>query len=932
MSRAPATEPKRAGPRPNVRAARRRRLRWAWIATVLLACAALAAWLVQLLQRHVWGNWEPVTLLWEEHTIRLLQPEALSLVLLVPFVLAAQLLQRTDFSAFQLVLNALLRVALVLALTATLARPSTSQFSTSVCVAWVVDVSESVPDPVLEQAHTLVQAAHDAKGGERMVLVTVAGRPIVRDLPPPMGRLAPIARHSDELEPLSDPAAGVRLALGLCPQNAVRRLVLVTDGNENRGDLLAEAARAAELGIPIHVHRIPFEPPAEVAIRDLLVPDDVRLSEPFNMTAVLFSTRTTTARLDLTQNGFRDIRGRVVELTPGRNEIALPVEVYEPGLRRFTLTVRPDDTDRFEENNTYVRTLTVTGRPRVLYVEGESRARQYLQRALDRERNDLANFDLEVRGSTGFPTTLEEMQAFSVILLSDVPAQFLSRTAMNALGRWVREGGGLILIGGENSFGPGGYDNTPIEELSPVTFDLQRQRNQPSLAITLVIDRSGSMDGQKIEMVKEAARAVVDLLGPQDQVSVIAFDDRPDTVVRMQSASNRARIRADIGRIAPGGGTDILPALTQAYVDLLGTPARIRHVIVLTDGQAPWNGIADVTSRMRADGITVSSVAVGREADRTLLEMIAELGGGRFHATNDPSNVPQIFVQETSEVARTNLIEEPFRPIAVRRSQATAGIPWDSVPYLLGYVKTEARSSAEVLLESEQRDPILARWRQGVGRVAAFTSDAKNRWSVEWVRSRYYPQFWAQLVRDMMYVQSEETFALHATMDQGEAVLVTDAIGPDDRFVNGLQSVANLEGPDGQRLTVPLRAVGPGRYEGRTRLPAFGPWRIEVEHALDGRQIAVSPGSVTWPYADEYQVVAPDLALLVDVAALTGGVPEPTPAMLWDPLEQRTESRQEWWPRVLLFALGIFLLDLLLRRIRLFGRRVVSWDRVRPQG
>jgi len=862
-------------------------------------------------------------------TIKLLQPGALWLAMAAPVIVWLQVLQLNDFHPVQRALNVLLRVGLLAALTLALARPSTSQYDARVCTVWLVDVSESVPDEVLDQARDVVQAGIDARGTHLARLVTFAERPRVVDLPA-SGPLAPLVRHDGDGAGLaSDPSAALRLSYGLCPQDHLKRVVVITDGNQNRGDLLAEAATAAEFGVRVFSHEIPFEPEPEVLVRGLDFDDNVRLNEPFTMMAEIWSNRDTTARISLTQNEFRDISGQQVELTRGYNAVPLEVEVYEPGFRRFTLTVTPDEADRFADNNGWVRSVTVEGRPRVLYVEGENRSRSYLQRALDRERNDLAFFDLEVRGPWGFPTGLDEMANYDMIILSDVNARYVSRTAMQNVERYVRDlGGGFLMVGGEHAFGPGGYDGTPLEDLSPVTFDMQRQRDMPSLAVMLVIDRSGSMSGQRLEMAKEAARAVVDTLGPQDYVGVVAFDDIPQTVVRLQSASNRSRIRSDIGRIGAGGGTDIFPALQEAYLEMLSTPARLRLVIVLTDGQAPWDGIADLASSMRADGMTVSSVAVGREADSALLQMIAELGGGRFHEAADPNNVPRIFVQETSTVARTNLVEEPFRAVPVRRSQATRGIDWDASPYLLGYVQTRPRSGAEVLLETERGDPLLARWRRGLGRVGVFTSDLKNRWAVEWVRSSMYPRFWAQVVRDMMRIESEETLAMDARVEEGVAVITVDAIDEADRFVNGLESTVEITRPDGSTDAIELEQIAAGRYEGRYRLPEFGPYQLSADHMRDGDSFASSRGAVTWAYPDEYQTFEPDFDLPRRAAEVAGGHVDPDPSELWDPGDELREYRREWWPWALFAALGLFVLDLLLRRVRMFGLRPIRWASV----
>ncbi|MCB9532328.1 MAG: VWA domain-containing protein [Myxococcales bacterium] len=908
----------------------RRWLRLAWAAVFWTGLVAVWALLLRELVTRVWlPDPELLSFVFRGNEVKLLEPRALLLLGVLPVIPAVGWFTLTDFGGLQRLLNATLRIALLTAMVAAGARPSISRFDSHLCVVYGVDVSSSVPDEVLVAARELVQSAYDARGTNLVRLVTFAERPVVVPIAPGQRDIPALARHeSGGLA--TDAAAALRLSYGLCPQDHIARFVLVSDGNENRGDLVAEAATAADFGVEVSTAEIPFDPAAEVMVRGLELPDDIEVSEPFTMIAEIYSNRETTARIDLQQNEFNDITGRQITLSPGVNRVELTAEVYEPGFRRFELRVRPDEGDRFAGNNTYVETVTVEGRPRVLYVEGEARSRVYLERALARDRNDLANFDLEVRTGYGFPNTVEELANFDLVMLSDVAARDLSRNAMGAVQRYVRElGGTFLMVGGERSFGPGGYDNTLFEDISPVTFDMQRERDQPALAIMLVIDRSGSMDGLKLEMAKDAARAVVDMLGPQDSIGVIAFDTEPETVVRLQQAGNRARIRSDIGRIGTGGGTDILPGLTEAYVALADRAARLKHVIVLTDGAAPWDGIADITSAMRIDGITVSAVAVGADADRSLLEMIAELGGGRFYATNDPSNIPQIFVQETSTVSRTNLVEEPFRPVLGQRSQGVRGINFAAAPYLLGYVQTHAKPRAEVILTTERGDPLLARWRLGLGRVAVFTSDCKNRWAVEWVRNRIYPQFWAQVIRDLMRVDTDEELAMSATVDEGVAVLSVDAIDANDRFVNGLTSEVEVTRPDGTRDSVTLTQVAAGRYEGRLPLDAYGPYLLRAEHSMDGAAVATSFGAVTYPYPDELLTFEPNREPGRQAAALTGGAIDPTPAALWDSRGEQVEYRRELWPYCLFAAVALLVADLLFRRLRVVSQRPRSWAEAR---
>jgi uncharacterized protein YegL len=474
-----------------------------------------------------------------------------------------------------------------------------------------------------------------------------------------------------------------------------------------------------------------------------------------------------------------------------------------------------------------------------------------------------------------------------------------------------------------------------MERLLPVRMDAERRRNQPSLALALVIDRSGSMSGQKMELAKEAARATAEMLGSDDYISVVGFDSAPERIVRMQSARNRLRILRDISRMTARGGTQIFPALDMAYQDLAVTRARVKHVILLTDGQAPESGIAELVQVMRAEGITVTTVGLGSDVNRVLLESVASLGGGRSYFTNDPHNVPRIFMRETTTVARSAAVEEYFQPMVVQNADFLRGIDIRSAPYLHGYVATRRKPTpAQVILQSDLGEPILARWRVGLGWSLAWTSDVKNRWAVEWLRWPQYSRFWTQLVREHMRQRRRETLDMTAEVLDGEVRVTVDAIDPGDRFMNDLDSVLTVEGPMGApaaregvdnaqarvRETHALRQTAPGLYEARFPLERYGSFMLTATHERQGRPVAESTAQLANPYPREYLTFEPNQALLDRAAEVTGGGALGAMDALFDAGDETIRSHEELWPRLLFVALGLFLLDLLLRRVRLFDR------------
>ncbi|MGE0787484.1 MAG: VWA domain-containing protein [Sandaracinaceae bacterium] len=902
-----------------------------YLAIALAACAAVAAAILLRLGHD--------TVVFEVRGERyeLMAPLFLAAVGAAPLLWFGLSVSLADLPRAQRWLAALLRSALIACLALALARLAWTTDATRVTTVFLVDVSDSVTGASLRRAQETFEEAYRARGDDEVRLVTFAED----------AHLCPIDEDADELPSFvdlaethdragSDLSAALQLAYGLFEPGTVRRVVLMSDGGQTRGDALAEASRARSLGVRIHT--VPYREgaPSEIAVRRLELPERIRVGEPFLVRTHLFSTGEARARLRLYQgevlNGLEGVRD--VELAPGDTVVELRSIVRVAGPVTYSVSVEPEGEDRFRANNTYASTVVVPGRPSVLYVEGVQGRATYLASALS-----AGDFEVDVRSPRSLPTTVRELERFDFVILSDVAADEVSLGQRDAIERYVRDlGGGFMMAGGENSFGLGGWQGTRIEELLPVRMDGERRRDQPSLAIALVIDKSGSMNGPKMELAKDAAIATAEMLGAEDYITVIGFDSEPTRVVRMQSAANRIRIIRDIGRLTARGGTAIFPALDMAFADLAVTRARIKHVILLTDGQTQEPGIPELVQAMRAEGITVSTVGLGSDVNRGLLTQAATLGGGRSYFTQDPHNVPRIFMRETSTAMRSNVVEEYFQPRPVSPADFLRGVDLASAPYLHGYVATRARPSpAQVILESDIGEPVLARWRVGLGWSLAWTSDVKNRWAVEWLRWPSYSRFFSQLVREHMRQRHRQTLDMTAEVEDGEVRVVVDAIGGDDEFLNDLRSTLHVEGPMGARPRDDreeridedheLRQTAPGRYEARFALTQYGSFVLTAEHRAGERVVAESTAQLVNPYPLEYARFEPDLTLLERAATVTGGEVDPSVEAMFDPGEETALHHEELWPRVLFVALVLFVLDLLLRRVRLFDRRFSAASR-----
>lgn len=947
------------------------------IAGVAALCVAvlyklgIAQWiLAPILKRQV----SAPSIKWQrgEEVYEFLRPEMLGLVLLAPYFLWMTGKSLADLPWPQRVLSFLLRTAFVVLLALGLGRIAKTAHSTKVATVHVVDVSESVPDEALADAQAAIDKAWNERGEGEVRVITFAVRPrVIGATDPADPKAAPpkIERHDAAGERVhgagSNVQAALQLSYGLFPHGYLKRVVLYSDGVQTAGDALAEAGRAAEFGVKLFTVPYKRPVPAEVAVRELRVPSKIKVGEAFELRAILFSNRPAKVKARLYQgealNGLDGIRD--LDLKPGENDIPFKSVVRIPGSVTYALDIEPlgplegatgaapgpsaavasasaapapsavpvvappgaakakPGLDRFVENNKYAVTVAVPGRPSVLYIEGDQGHGSYLTNALVAQE-----FEVDLRGPDGIPTSLKEIERYDFVILSDTSADRVSYAQQDLIESYVKDlGGGFLMAGGQNSFGLGGWRHTKIEKILPVRMDAEKKKDQPSIALCLVIDRSGSMSGQKIEMAKEAAKATAEILSPDDYIEVIAFDSQPQRLVRMQSARNRMRILSDISRLMPNGGTDIFPAMQMANEDLALVAAKRKHVILLSDGEAPVGGIKELVQEMVSEGMTASAVALGEDADKNLMKMVAETGGGRFYFVKDPNALPRIFTKETELVSKSSAVDEYFQPTLVGAADFLRGLDVEGSPYLHGFVATQLKPPPAqlVLVPGDHDEPLLARWRVGLGWTIAWTSDVKNLWAVEWLRWGQYPQFWGQLVREHMRQKKRQQLDMKVDLVDGVVKASVDAIGGDDRFQNGYDGKVTIVGPAPKtdKVVVDLQQVAPGRYEAKHVLDQFGSFVLSGELTSNGAPVAESFGHVSNPYPREYAAFEPDLPLMSRLATATGGGMDAPLAAIVDPAGEKISFHQDLWSNFVKIAIAIFVLDLALRRVRLFDRK-----------
>jgi Mg-chelatase subunit ChlD len=788
-------------------------------------------------------------------------------------------------------------------------------------VVFLMDVSDSMPQEAIDSETAFVQQAIESMGADDQSAIVLFGADALVDRPmSAANQLALIS--SIPITNQTDLAEAIRLSMALFPSGMARRMVILSDGAETSGDAKAATQFAAASGVDIVV--VPFvnQTGTEAMITNVDAPTHLRPGEEFELNVSVNANEPTNAVLRVL-TGDEILYEKNHELRRGTQTFSLPLTAGESGFVSYQVQIVPNK-DTFYQNNRLDAFSLVEGPPRILMVKmppgdtltgGEKRPDEFtlLQQILL-----SAGFQVDLIEPAFFPLDLPTLAQYNSVVLVDIPARNFTQKQMEILRSYVRDlGGGLVAVGGPTSYGVGGYYGTPIEDALPVDMQIKDEQRRPSLAIVFIIDHSGSMTETsggvvKLELAKEAAARSIELLFPTDRVGVIAFDNVASWVVPMTELSDPGQVANAIGSIQAGGGTDIMAGV-QAMAQVLPEDiAKVKHVILLTDGGADPTGIPELVEKLyKENGITLSTVGVGNDA-APFLEELATIGGGRYHFTNDASSIPSIFTEETSLATRAYIVEESFFPKLVNSSPILANI--DSTPRLNGYVASSAKDLAQVILKSEKDDPVLATWQYGLGRSVAFTSDATGRWARDWVSWESFPTFWTQAVRYTIGENLDSSLQMNVSPD-GHIVL--DAQSRSGQFLNDYQISANIIAPNGETQSVVLSQIAPGRYAGDFAPGQQGIYLFNLSGKQDGNSSSFSE-TTGWAlsYSPEYQRLDSNPDLLVRLAAFANGkVASANPADIFTHDLKSTRASRPIWPWLLLLATLLLPFDIAVRRL-----------------
>lgn len=714
----------------------------------------------------------------------------------------------------------------------------------------------------------------------------------------------------------TDIEQGLVKSMTMMPKDTNQRIVLLTDGKENKGDVGTLVHAIKEQKIDIKVKLLESQINDEVYVDSFYIPQKVNLGEQFQVHMDIYATVDTETKVTLIADGEKLVT-ETMSLNQGSNKYVLYDTAKKMGFVNYELLIEPVH-DTMTINNSYSAYTLVETSPKILILYDEESDAVQIEKIAD-----SLGLEYDSMVSHTAPTQLENLLTYKSIMLCNVSADKLDNGFLEQLEHYVKDfGGGMVAVGGENAFALGGYYKTPLETVLPVNMHMRGIKDKPSVAMMLVIDKSGSMAGINLKLAKEAAVRTLEVLEDRDEIGVVAFDDKAYNVVDVQKAENRESIQESILGIQQGGGTSILPALREAYEKLSLSKAEIKHIILLTDGQAENTGYEGLLTNMNDNKITLSTVGIGSGTDIGLLSYLASLGNGRFYLTKDGLSIPRIFAKEAFLATRTYLNNMTFTPEITSYHSILSSVYDEGLPPLHGYVGTSPKDAATVLLTSPVKDPILVSWQYGLGKTVAWTSDLSGQWSREynaWGRNHI---LWQNIIHYTIENYSREPIELESTLKDGEVEVTLTTSGEDDQL---LDTSVQVQTPSNKNITLNLEPVRKGVYRGRFLPEEIGSYMLKGVQKDEEQVLATGLGGITVPYSEEYKVAkATTFKHFVDQV---GGAYIQRAEDVFGPLDHPVKSKKNVVNGLLIMAMIIWIVDIAMRRLNVMTklqRRIVA--------
>ena len=803
----------------------------------------------------------------------------------------AALAWRGNLRRGALLLKAVALTAILLAL----AEPRMTVFETRMAVAVLADTSASVTPQDLARASGLATRIERARGRNATLVIPFARATRHAD-PAERARSWDLRYTAGEAGRGTNLEAAVREAIAALPAGRIPRLVLISDGKENLGSVARAAWQTRQLGVPIDTFALAGYPRPDLRLESVTLPAHAFTGEHFPIDLAVTSPRRASATVEITAEQ-KLLGASAVALEQGTNQIRVHASVTTVGAIDLAGAVRAPGLGEVR----FAQALTLR-RPRILFLSQDPPgAEAHLLKALE-----AAQF--EVRRSAAGST--ENLNDFQLLVFNNWNLEAIPPFRKVQLEDFVKQGGGLLVIGGERII----Y----VEKKPPVEDPLERAlpaklappRTPEGTCVVLILDKSSSMEGKKIELGRQAAVGVIENLRPIDMIGVLIFDNSFHWAVPIRKAEERTLIKRVVAGITPDGGTQIAPALQEAYRRIRPVNAIYKHIVLLTDGISEEGDSLTLSREAALNQVTISTVGLGQDVNRAYLEKVAAFARGKAYFLSDPSGLEQILLRDVMEHTGSTAVEKSIRPQVLKNAEILEGVGMESAPPLQGYVRFISKPSADVILNAEQKDPLLVRWQYGLGRAAVFTSDAKSRWASRWVAWPGFDRFWANLFRDLLpHAQPGE-----ASIEYNSA---NDELVIDYRLGRSVEEPATIPdifvfGPLGFQRPLKIGKVAEGAFRGRARID-HRQGLFRVRPLADSR---VFPEVGFYLQEEELAEYGANEALLRHISEFTGGRFNPAPRDIFDPGGRSAASTMRLWPGLLLLALALNLAELVLRKWR----------------
>ncbi|MGK0188407.1 MAG: putative membrane protein [Verrucomicrobiales bacterium] len=824
----------------------------------------------------------------------------------------------------------IVRLTVLGLLAATLAEPRAVRTSTSLSAMYTLDVSDSMGRSVSIAAMEFIQRTASNRRDEDAVGMVAFGSNAAVELPPrsafPLESLETI--NSVVGKDGTDLAKALSLSAAMLPDDAEGRIVLLSDGSENSGELTPVLEQLKARNIAVDVLPVEFEFEREAWVERLDLPTTVKLGESYEASVLVGSLQAQNASLILEENG-EEIFREDVELEAGKRRISIPIKLREAGYYAYTARLAvPADQDGWKENNLAINDIYIAGEGKIMVVTdpgGDPRDSSHFIEALRASQRDVEQIH-----PFQLPRDTLSLMPYDAIVLVNVPGESMDGSQMQAIRDAVRQQGvGLLMIGGGESFGPGGYNRSPIAEALPVEMDIKQRKIMPKGALAIILHTCEFENGNT--WAKRITKEAIKVLGDQDDVGVLAYtwgqgNNAPDDwIFPLTPAAQHQKFAVKINRAQIGDMPSFVPTMNLGLQALKANDAAMKHMLIISDGD-PTPPPPNLLQGFVQSGISVSTIAINPHGgqDISMMRAIASTTGGRYYFPQDPSQLPSIFIKEAKELKRNMIQNITFTPEIEFPSAILKGI--GPMPQLHGYVLTMPKAQAEVILKNEEDNevnPVLATWRYGIGTTAAFTSDVSPNWGRDWIEWEQFQPFVNQLMIAISRVKADSDLILTATREGNTGVITVEDYHATQSF---LTIEAQVVGAQNRTETVTLEQTGPRRYKGT--FPLWGRGRYQIlavaVDSEDRKDSAV--GALSVAYSPEFLNFRSDPLTLNRIARETGGrILKGNEDTLFEFERSPSESTRpsiDWF----LWLLACLLpLDVAVRRVQLDWQVIRGW-------